>query len=49
MGMLAMGEIYDPNPSVRLQIRFDVMLIPYFEECVEYVSDWISVETILLQ
>ena len=46
-GMLAGGGVYDPDPSARLKIKFDVMLTPYLEEYIEYVSDWIPVETLM--
>jgi len=47
--MLAVGEIYNPDPGVQLQIKFHVMLDPYFEEYVEYVSAWMPLETLMGQ
>jgi hypothetical protein len=35
-----MGRVYDPDPDARLQIRLKVMVTPYFEEYIEYVSEW---------
>jgi hypothetical protein len=37
---LAMGRVYGPDPDARLQIRLKVMVTPYFEEYIEYVSEW---------
>lgn len=35
------------KPSDHLQIKFEVMLTPYFEKYIEYVSEWIPVETLM--
>lgn len=55
-GLMAWGA-YDGNadqkvdtelkPDDHLQVKFNVYLNPYHHEYIEYVSDWIPVETLM--
>lgn len=48
-GMLAMGGVEEPNLDVNLQVRVPIMITEDHDEYIEYVSDWLPVETLMPQ